>query len=109
MEMSEQEGMDRLLSQSLSAPVPTLSPDFDRRVMKRVRPRRLSWPGVLTLALYATFALASSIVAMRLTGIGWATIAASIVVPVIVVAALFRDRTRRSRAWSPRSSGSSRA
>ncbi len=94
MEISEQEEMDRFLSQSLSAPVPALSAGFDRRVMKRVRPRRLNRPGVL--ALYATFALASSIVAMRLTGIGWAMIAASIVVPIVVVAALFRGDLARS-------------
>ena len=88
--MSEQDGMDRLLSQSLSAPVPTLSPDFDRRVLRQARPRRLSRPSIRALACYAAFALAISIWTMRWADIEWPLVAASAVVPVVVVATAFR-------------------
>ena len=88
--MSEQEGFDRLLSESLSAPVPTLSPDFDRRVMRHVRTRRLRRPGILALACYVVFALTSSVWTMRQAEIGWHLIAASTVVPLIVVGTVFR-------------------
>ena len=88
--MSDQERMDRLLSQAMSAPVPTLSPDFDRRVLKHVQKRRLSKPGMLALVLYAAFAIVISVWTMREAAIGWNLIAASALVPLVVVAALFR-------------------
>ena len=88
--MPEQEGIDRLLSHGLSGPVPTLSPDFERLVLRHVQTRRLSKPGILALAFYAAFALAISVWTMRHAGIGWNLIAASAVVPLIVVATVFR-------------------
>ena len=88
--MSEHDSMDRLLRQALSTPVPALSPDFDRRVLKQVRPRRLSRASIFTLAAYTMVALAISVSTMRHTEIGWPFIVVSVMVPILVVALVFR-------------------
>ena len=88
--MSEQNPMDRLLSQQKATPVPELSPNFDRRVLKQIKAQQLSRPSIVTLAAYGVFALAVSVWTMNEAGLGWIVIAASVATPVAVVAAVFR-------------------
>lgn len=86
--------MDRLLSQALSAPVPSLSPDFDRRLARQLRPTRISRAGRLVLALYAVFAIAVSVWMMREASIGWNLVAAATLVPAVIVGVVFRRYAR---------------
>ena len=88
--MSEQEKMDRLLREAMSSPPPTLSPGFNERLLKRARPRRLRPGGRLVLAGYALAALAVSIWAMRSQSIEWTLIVAAVVVPLLIIATLYR-------------------
>ncbi len=90
--MSEQERIDGMLSQLLSGPVPSLSPAFDRRLLRKVRRHRLSGAGRLALACYGAATLAISVVVMRQMGIGWDLITASAVVPLVMVAIVLRRR-----------------
>lgn len=92
--MSEQDHMDRLLSQMLSAPVPTLSSDFDRALATQLQPPRLSGQGRLALALYAVLAIVASVWTMREASIAWSMVAASAVVPLVMVAVVFRHYVR---------------
>lgn len=55
--MNDDETIDRLLRDALAAPSPRLSSDFDARVMRRVRPRRLTSVGRAVLAAYAVLAV----------------------------------------------------
>jgi hypothetical protein len=88
--MSEQETMDQLLREAMSAPPPALSPGFDERLLKRTRPRRLKPGGRLVLAGYALAALVVSIWAMRSQSIEWTLIVAAVAVPVLIIATLYR-------------------
>ena len=57
--------MDRLLRETLSADPPELSPAFDVRVLRAVQPRRLSTIGRAVIALYAVAAAVVVVWAMR--------------------------------------------
>ncbi len=57
--MNDDELMDQLLRDALTAEVPQLSPGFDARVLRRVRPRRLTPAGRVVIALYIVIAAAS--------------------------------------------------
>jgi hypothetical protein len=48
--------MDQLLRDTMAAPSPQLSPAFDARVMRRVRPRRLTPTGRWLIAAYVVVA-----------------------------------------------------
>ncbi|MEW6321630.1 MAG: hypothetical protein AB1635_11160 [Acidobacteriota bacterium] len=63
--MPDDDAMDRLLRMALAAEIPELSPGFDARVLRRVRPRRLTPRGQAVLALYALVAAAASVWLMR--------------------------------------------
>jgi hypothetical protein len=63
--MHDDELMDRLLSEALAAKAPELSPEFDARLMRRVRPRRLTSTGRWVLAVYAVVAAAGAAWLMR--------------------------------------------
>ena len=93
--MNEQDQMDQWLARSMSAPVPTLSPDFDRRLTQALKPRRLNSQGRVVLALYALVATLASVWTMRAASIEWTWVVAAIVVPMAVVALVFRRQTRR--------------
>lgn len=84
--MSEHEHVDRLLAQALSAPVPALSPDFDRRLAARRRGRQLTPRGRRVLASYAAVALVLSIWTMRQASIEWTLVGAAILIPLVLVA-----------------------
>ena len=88
--MSEHDPMEQLLAQAMSAPVPTLSPDFDRRVLRLVKPRRLSRPGRFTLVVYSAVALIVSVWNMRQSDMDWMVIAVAVMAPIVVVAIAFR-------------------
>ena len=88
----EQEKMDGWLRQAMSGePVPALSPDFEGRLTKRLRPRRLSAKGRLLLAGYAVVAVALSVWVMRSHSIDWPWIAAACVAPVAVAAVVYTE------------------
>ena len=96
--MSEQEKMDRLLRQSMGAvPPPRLSSAFDRRLVKRLHPRRLSSAGRLAMTLYALLALIVSVWVMRSEAIDWIPIVIAILAPPMLAAAVqYRQRTLSS-------------
>jgi len=63
--MHDDDGMDRLLRDAMAAGAPRLSPAFDARVMRRVRPRRLTPAGRATIVVYAVAAAAAAVWLMR--------------------------------------------
>jgi len=83
-----QTGMDRLLRQSLAAPVPSLPPDFDQRLLRALgqnaqvlgRYRRMLLTG------YALVSVVTSAEVMRGQGLGWGAIAGMILGPLAVAA-----------------------
>jgi hypothetical protein len=81
-------GIDALLRRSMSAPVPTLPPDFNHRVARRVRPgsRPLNRYYSMLLAGYGLSALLTSVVIMRGGGLNWAPIA-EILTPLALLSA----------------------
>lgn len=91
--MSEQDHMDQLLSQAMSAPAPTLSSDFDQRLTRRM-PARLDRRRRLILIAYAVVALVVSVWSMLAVGLGWSMVAGFVFVPLGVVAVVFRRHLR---------------
>jgi len=63
--MHDDDAMDRLLRGAMAAEAPRLSHAFETAVMRRVRPRRLSARGRVTMVVYAAVALALSVWSMR--------------------------------------------
>ncbi len=63
--MHDDEMMDRLLRDAMAADVPQVSPAFDARVLRRVRPRRLTTMGRLVIAAYIVAAAATTLWLMR--------------------------------------------
>jgi hypothetical protein len=64
--MSEQDGMDRLLREATaSQSVPNLSPAFERRLAKSIRPARLKPAARLVMILYVVAAVTISIWLLR--------------------------------------------
>ncbi len=64
--MHDDDVMDRLLTETMSAAdVPELTPEFDERVMRRVRPRRLSPGARAVLVLYVLMAVVTTVWLMR--------------------------------------------
>ena len=53
--MHDDELMERLLRDAMTADTPHLSPGFDARVLRRVRPRRLTSIGRAVIAAAAAF------------------------------------------------------
>jgi len=82
--MRDDEAMDRLLKDVLAADAPQLSPAFDARVMRRVRPRRLAPAGRVVMAIYVAVATAAAVWMMR--DLPLASIAAAVVIGVPVAA-----------------------
>ena len=91
--MSEMEpreaGIDSLLRRSLAAPVPSLPPDFDQRLMREVR--RGSQPlhcyGRILLTGYSLISALTCGVVMRGQGLDWGTITVTILGPLALIAA----------------------
>ena len=82
--MHDDEMMDRLLRDVMAADVPELSPAFDARVMRRVRPRRLTPLGRVVLAVYIVVAAATAGWLMR--DLPLKSIVAAVVIGVPVAA-----------------------
>ena len=78
--------IDRLLRQSLAAPVPNLPPGFDQRLMRRTSQplHRYRW---IPLIGYGLVSILTSAVVMRGQGLGWGPIAGMILAPLALVAA----------------------
>jgi hypothetical protein len=96
-EEAEDFGMDRLLRQSLSAPVPTLPPDFDRRLLRKVNHttkahhlyRRIVFIG------YGVCSVIASAVILRGQGLNWTAASGFILAPLVVLA-VSRMTSRRT-------------
>ena len=82
--MHDDEAMDRLLRDAMAAEVPRLSPAFDARVLRRVRPRRLPPMGRVVMAVYAVAATAAAVWLLR--GLPLEAIAAAVAIAVPVAA-----------------------
>lgn len=90
--MHDDEAMDQLLKSAFAAEAPNLSSAFDARVLRRVRPRRLTPLGRVVIAVYVAVAAVGAIWLMRdlpLESIAWA---AAIGVPVAVGAGFYGRR-----------------
>lgn len=84
------DGIDGLLRRSLAAPVPSLAPDFEQRVMREVRPGspvRDRYRSIL-LTGYGLVSVVTCAVVMRGQGLDWWAIAAMILGPLALVAIL---------------------
>ena len=83
-------GIDNLLRRSLAAPVPSLPPEFDQRVMRELR--RNSQPldrfRRTLLIGYGVTSVAASAVVMRGQGLDWGPITALILAPLAVLVAV---------------------
>jgi hypothetical protein len=100
MSEQEQDQMHQLLSQTMSAPVPRLSADFDRTLSRRLQSTRLDRRGRLVLAAYSAFALIASIWAMREVATEWPIIVGFVLVPICVMAVVFRRHLRLATGHS---------
>ena len=85
--MSEQESVDRLLRTTMAAaPLPALSPGFDKQLSRRLRSNKLNAASRLVLACYGATALMVSVWTMRMASIDWSIIAIAVMVPLVLVA-----------------------
>ncbi|HXU29926.1 MAG TPA: hypothetical protein VN851_05045 [Thermoanaerobaculia bacterium] len=80
--MQDDEAMDQLLKTAFAAEAPRLSPAFDARVLRRVRPRHLAPLGRLVIAIYVVIAAAGAVWLMRDLPLESIALAATIGLPV---------------------------
>ena len=90
--------MDHLLRRSLSAPIPNLPPDFDRRVTSKIREAKQGLQPLdryrrILFAGYGVASILTSAVVMRGQGLGWDATTGLILAPLALVAAA---------RWAPR-------
>lgn len=90
--MHDDEAMDQLLKAAFAAEEPKLSPAFDARVLRRVRPRRLTPLGRAVLAVYIVIAAAGAVWLMRDLPLESIAVAVAIGVPVAVGAGVYGRR-----------------
>lgn len=90
--MHDDDAIDQLLKDALGAPPPGLSAGFDARVMRRLRPRRLTPAGRAVLVVYAVLAVAVAAWAMRDLRVEWIAMAVAIGVPMAAGWACTRAR-----------------
>ncbi|MEO6193406.1 MAG: hypothetical protein ABIS20_10370 [Thermoanaerobaculia bacterium] len=90
--MHDDEMMDRLLRDAMAADAPRLSPAFDARIMRRVRPRRLTSMGRAVIAVYMVVAAATAVWLMRDLDVKSIVAAVVIGVPVAVGASAYGRR-----------------
>jgi anti-sigma factor RsiW len=95
--MHDDDVMDRLLRAAMAADAPQLSPAFDARVMRRVRPRRLTPKGRVVMALYAVVAAAAAVWLMGGLPLGLIVAAAAIGVPIAAAAGAYVRRLAAGR------------
>lgn len=79
--------VDGLLRRSMTAPIPTLSPEFDQHLMSEVslRSQPLGRYQRGLLAGYGILSVVACSVSMHGQGLDWTTIAASILGPLFLV------------------------
>jgi hypothetical protein len=82
--MHDDDAMDRLLRNVMAADPPQLSPAFDARLMRRVRPHRLAPMGRVVIAVYVVIAAATAAWAMQ--DLPMESIVAAVVIAVPVAA-----------------------
>jgi len=82
--MRDDDLMDQLLRDTMAAEPPTLSPEFDARVMRRVRPRRLTQTGRWLIAGYVVVAGATAAWLMRDVPVSAIVAALVMTVPIAV-------------------------
>lgn len=87
--MHDDDVMDRLLREAMSAEAPRLSPGFDDRVLRRVRPRRLTPLGRAAMIAYAVAAAALAAWLMRDLPIGFIAAAVAAGVPIAAGASAY--------------------
>jgi len=100
-------GIDRLLRRSLAAPLPSLPPDFDQRLMRelmrelrrgsQVRDRY----GRILFTGYGLTSVVTCAVVMRGQGLDWGAISVMILGPLVLVAAAGWARQSRNRRFRP--------
>jgi hypothetical protein len=90
--MHDDEVMDQLLRNAMAVDAPELSLTFDARVMRRVRPRRLTSMGRVVLAVYIVVAAAMAVWLMQDLRIEWIGAAVAIGVPVAAGASAYGRR-----------------
>lgn len=82
--MPDDDRMDGLLREAMAGDVPRLSPAFDARLARRLRPRRLTPSGRIVMGLYVLVASLSAAWFMRGLPMEW--IAAGLVIGVSAAA-----------------------
>ncbi len=77
------DGIDRLLRSSMSAPIPTLPPDFDQRLMRAARrdSAKLVHYRQMVLSAYGIISAVVCAALMRGQGLGWDTIGGFVLAP----------------------------
>ena len=90
--MHDDDVMERLLKDAMTADAPKLSRDFDARVMQRVRPRRLTPMGQAVIFAYALVAAVTAAWCMRDLPVEWIAAAVAISVPVAAAASAYGRR-----------------
>jgi hypothetical protein len=87
MEPNE-DGIDRLLRRSIAAPIPSLPPDFDQRLMREVRrgSQALDRYRRILLTGYGLVSFAVSAVVMRGQGLDWGVVSGAMLAPLALVA-----------------------
>jgi hypothetical protein len=70
---------------------PALSPEFEKRLANRLGPRRLSQKLRRLLFGYSLCGIAVSLGAMHAAGLDWRIAGLSILIPLIIVGAIFRS------------------
>jgi hypothetical protein len=85
--LPHEKGIEDLLRQSMSAPAPTLSTDFDRRLMRKLNrnSKTLDRYRRILLAGYGLVSVVACAVVMRGQGLAWGPVAGMIVAPLILV------------------------
>ncbi len=89
-----EDGIDSLLRRCMAAPVPSLPPDFERRLMRELsrssqpldRYRRILFTG------YGLTSVVTSALVMRGHGIDWGAISVMIIGPLALVVGALRAR-----------------
>jgi hypothetical protein len=89
--------MDRLLRTSLAAPIPTLPPNFDQRVLREVNrsAQPLNPYARNLLVAYAVVSVIASAVVMRGQGLAWNGVALTTFAPLALVATVAWKRKHR--------------
>ena len=90
--MHDDDVMDRLLNDAMSAETPQLSPDFDARLMQAVRPRALTPVGRMAIAAYALIAAATTVWLMRDLPVGMIAAAVAMSISVATAARAYGRR-----------------